>query len=419
MKGLLKRGFYISVAVLCVVPAYADTSGTCSFMTDLAQEEGGSYGPSATNATTTASGQYQTTVAAMQECGLIASSNLPAGANSQKGYNQYVTWKSNPYGVNSEQSYLANPQAQEACAQNFASTGYNRLNANTLSYVGKTIPGTNSTVTQSGLVACAYYAGAGNCNNFFAGKGTGSAEEALLAKRMENAGPLDASCVTGKTDNTAYSGASNSIAPTASGSGMYCSPQVAQLMSQYGQNQVNTWRTVAGTPGLGYTMMGGNSVNEAAGIDPTTGQQSSAAASSFWSRNLNGAQYSAYSCIDNIMGSGIDGLFHLPSINDIKSAIENAVCQKAQSLYNDVTQPINSTLSKTVNLGNVGGFLPGAGLSSIGGSVQIQQGMNNGVTVNGTNALSANSGDTQWYGSGSGYTPQLWSDTLNASSYSQ
>lgn len=70
------------------------------------------------------------------------------------------------------------------------------------------------------------------------------------------------------------------------------------------------------------------------------------------------------SCLERAMNAQIDFFFRVPSLSDILSALEQAVCDAAESAWAESVAPLNANLHRTVDLGR---FVPGAG--SFGGGV--------------------------------------------------
>jgi hypothetical protein len=123
--------------------------------------------------------------------------------------------------------------------------------------------------------------------------------------------------------------------------------------------------------------------------------------------------FGSLSCLDNILNSGVDIFFQVPSLSQILSMLQNAICQAAQSAFNQAIQPITSKMGQASSMmsGNTGsalnGLVPGVNLGSIGGGVQLMQtngGSNGPVQTNLTSVLNGNGsygGQTGVFGGGS------------------
>jgi hypothetical protein len=391
----MKLLYKIILIPFCVFSiALADDAASCSWMTQLATEEGANN-YSNTNPNSTSTGTYQLTEGAMQACGYLKETGKITSADYGTGEFSNVTW-TGKNGVTSRESFMQNKAAQDSCASSYANSSYQALNSSSKSSIGGSIPGTSNTITQSGLVTCAYVAGTTGCNNFLSSGTTGdSSIDANLRARMSSAGPTDSSCLTGTIDNTQYQGTDVNIgAGQANTTGLYCNPDVAKAMGQAGAQAVQNWKVLAGSTGVGYTMVDGSSVNAAAGING----EKTADGTSWFTRMTQNGGYQAMSCVDQLLRSGIMPFFNLPSIGDIMSMLESFACSKMQELFSDVANPINSALYANTNFGTMGGFLPQLGLGSLGGGVQIVEGQGSLVNYEGdyygTNYSNSSSGNS-------------------------
>lgn len=376
----MKTFFKIMSIPLCVLSlAIAEDTASCPWMTQLATQEGANN-YSNTNPNSTSTGTYQLTEAAMQSCGYLKETGPITNADYGKGEFSNVSW-TGKNGVTSRESFMQNKSAQDSCAASYANYSYQHLNSASKSTIGSSIPGTGNTITQSGLVTCAYVAGSGGCNNFLRTGSTGnSSTDAVLRARMSSAGPVDSSCLTGITDDTKYQGDTVNIgAGQADTTGLYCNPDVAKAMGQAGAQSVQNWKVLSGSTGVGYTMVDGSSVNAAAGING----EKTADGTDWFTRMAQNGGYQAMSCVDQLLRSGIMPFFNLPSVGDIMGMLESFACGKMQELFSDVANPINSALYANTNFGTMGGFLPQLGLGSLGGGVQLVEGQGSLVNYNG------------------------------------
>jgi hypothetical protein len=371
-----------------------------SFYSNLVSQES-SGNMSAVNKVSTAAGSTQMTEGALQSAGLIKSTGGITSANYNGGGWGNATVAPNQFGVTNEASYLASPAAQQYYTTQYLSTLYNTgQNMGLTSQIGKTIPGTNDQLTASGLLACEYVGGDGGCNKLLTTGTTGnSAIDAEILKRTDQANATDSSAVTNAAASGTSSGAgstggstgsSGSVAAgvTSAGPGIYCNPSIATMQISNGAAAVNDWVALAGQPSTGYTTLNGGGVLSAAGL----GSGSSSL--------FGGSSFGQLSCLQRLLNSGLNIVFAPPSLDSLLNALEQAVCNEVNSLFQQVTQPITSAMYNATSglsggggLSNIGGgFLPGFNLGSMGGGLNVGTG-GSGLNV----GISALQGNTSWF----------------------
>ena len=179
----------------------------------------------------------------------------------------------------------------------------------------------------------------------------------------------------------------------------YCDPAIQGQIMTNGKAQVDAWTTLASQPGSGYTMIGGQSVLEAAGLLQSGSPGFVGSSGLFGS---GGGTFGQASCLNNLIGSGLNITFSPPNLDSILNMIEQAACHEVQSLLSQATQPLSASLYQAFSLN---GAVPGLNLGSIVGGASISVGQNsNGGLVNLTNGNTGASlsygPDTGWYGGG-------------------
>lgn len=84
--------------------------------------------------------------------------------------------------------------------------------------------------------------------------------------------------------------------------------------------------------------------------------------------------FSGMSCLDRLMNSGINGIFNIPSIEDILNQIANGLCAYGMNLVQQTMSSLSQSVSQSIPLGEV---IPGVNLGSIGGGFSVAPTMYN------------------------------------------
>ena len=332
--------------------------------------EGGRAGFQAVNPSTNALGAFQMTPIALRDMGVI-----DAGGH----------YLPNQFGITSQSDFLNSPDKQIAL-----DNAYNTKNLGYLQRaMGGNVPATSPTgvpLNQAAQIYCAESLGAGGCATYLR---TGQISQQVLdanppyrnggyASRLGTASAAqDGQC--GANDG-GPAGVPHGI--VAAVEGLYCNPEVAQMLVQSGTAYVNQQMAIATNPNTGFTMLGGASIADFAGLG--SGSSSLGASNGF--RGL--------SCLDNLLNGGLNIIFEPPNLSAILSQLAGALCTKASSLMAQLVQPLQSGIGQTANLG---GFMPGLGLGSLLGGVNVQQSSTPGISF----GIANGSADTSWYSTGS------------------
>jgi len=370
-----------------------------SFQAALIPVEGGGAGFQAQNPNTNALGAFQLTPAALQDIGWQDSSgNWTPAARAA--------------GVSSTSDFLNNPQAQVAADNAYNQNNINYLGSTYSQRLGTTDTGSGAVLTQGNMAYCAEALGASGCQQYLA---TGQVPSQDLAEnpqwanggfqrnmsQMGNTSLNDTSNVSVSTSSTLN--ADGTTTSTTTVNGVFCDPAILQAAMQGGQNMADNWTALAESPGTGYSMLGGQSVLQAAGLlSPTSPgyvAQNPAFANSLapgQSLPFGGANFAMASCLNNLMGSGLNIIFSPMGLQEILNAILAAACGMAMELFATVTQPINQTVYENFSMNgilppgmNMGDFGSGGGMflapgaaSGNGGLININAGQYGNYNLN-------------------------------------
>lgn len=85
-------------------------------------------------------------------------------------------------------------------------------------------------------------------------------------------------------------------------------------------------------------------------------------------RDLPEGGFRTLSCLDRLLGSGVNVIFAPPDLGAILSAIESRVCGIAQQHVNRAIQPLSRSLQAGVDLD---GMLPGIGLGRLTAGIAV------------------------------------------------
>lgn len=111
--------------------------------------------------------------------------------------------------------------------------------------------------------------------------------------------------------------------------------------------------------------------------------------------------FSQLSCLQSLLGSGINGIFSPSSLSAILSAIISEVCAFAESSVIQAEQPLNQAMYPTMAMGQI---VPGVNLGSMIGGVSVNPMMGAGsgglLNITAPNSLTTGSMATTRVGSG-------------------
>ena len=245
----------------------------------------------------------------------------------------------------------------------------------------------------------AYAQQTGSCGKGVPGSdGNGTSICTMAAQIDANGGTSSSTTTTTSTQNGV-----TTVNTTTTISGVYCDPAIQAQISDAGRSMVDNWTTLASRPESGYTLLGGQSVLEAAGL-LTAGSSGFVGSSGLF--GSGGGTFGQASCLNNLIGNGVNITFSLPSIDSILSMLEQAACHEVQSLVSQVTQPLSASVYKAFSLN---GLVPGLNMGSILGGASISVGQSsNGGLVNITDTTNGSSlsytPQNGWYSSGGAST---------------
>jgi hypothetical protein len=274
---------------------------------------------------------------------------------------------------------------------------------------GQTLGG--QTVDDAMILSCQQL-GAGHCAQTIAyaqstgscasGKGVPGADGngtsiCSMASQIDANGGTSSSTTT--TSTTQNGVTTNTTTTTISG--VYCDPAIQAQITDAGRSMVDNWTTLASSPGTGYSLLGGQSVLEAAGLMQPGSQGYVGSSGLFGSQ---GGTYGQASCLNNLLGNGINIIFSPPTLDSLLNMLMQAACHEVQSLVSQAIQPLSQSVYQAFSLN---GLVPGLNLGSLGGSAGISVGPSssggllNIGTPGSTLSYSPNSG---WYQSNQGST---------------
>jgi hypothetical protein len=384
MRNKIKKIMYYVPFVLIFGSAIAQAVAQDAFIQNLALVEGGNN-PSATNSTTTSVGLYQMNQGAFEAVGLV--SNDTGNWSSE-------TFAPNPYGITNLSQLEANPAAQTYYAEQYTAQTYQAQSSYASTYLGQTVNG--QVINQSALLTCGYLLGAGGCHQYLENGGevidNGVINQTLTNNanaRIANGSQFDSTNETnGFTAVAAGPGNVNIGAGQANAAfaAVYCDPAIAKAQYNDGLAAVTQATVLADNSTTGYTFVDGNGVLQDSGLNGGTAAQSL----------LTGPNsFELTSCVDRLLSNPFNVIFQPPNLGALLSQLENVACNKAQSLFASVTQPITSALQDT---SGYGGFYPGLGIGSLTGTVSSSASVGSGNGINiGVGGSSVNTSLSQIY----------------------
>lgn len=263
-------------------------------------------------------------------------------------------------------------------------------------------------MNNAAMLQCAN-AGVANCRSMLENgtsiAGPASEIRAAIARSSSRYNPSAGNCESGTLDN---GNRDPSLAPDVNGpgtDGLYCDPEVLRIIQEQGAQEVDRRVSLAADANTGFSLLGGESVLEAAGLGTGSGGTgSSPTGSGSAPRTMIGSgsgSFRSLSCLDNLLGGGLSVIFRPPNFGAILSAIENAVCQQLNSLVSQATRPLQQAVYRNANLDS---FLPGYGLGGLGGGVNVGTGGGQGgINVGYTNTLGGGAGGSIIGNTGQGY----------------
>ena len=277
-------------------------------------------------------------------------------------------------------------------------------------YAGNSNNALGINMNNAAMLQCAN-AGVANCRSMLENgtsiRGPASEIKAAIQRSSSRYNPSAGGCETGTLDN---GNRDPSLAPDVNGAGtegLYCDPEVLRIIQEQGAQEVDRRVSLAADNSTGYSLLGGESVLEAAGLGGGGGGGAAGGGNpgsvGYAPRTVIGSgsgSFRSLSCLDNLMGGGLNVMFRPPNFGAILSAIENAVCQQLNQLVSQATRPLQQSLYRNANLDS---FLPGYGLGGLGGGVNIGQGGQGGINVGYTNTLGGGAGGSIIGNTGQGY----------------
>jgi hypothetical protein len=382
-----KRAAALGSAFLVLMSTAAFAVTMNSYQAALIPLEGGPAGFAAQNGQYL--GAFQLSTAALEDAGYKDSSgNWTALAASQ--------------GVTSDASFLANQDAQVS-----ADDAYNAANVSYMSNYSSLLGTTDAagtTLTSGALAYCSESLGAGGCESYLS---TGNIPAADLADNpswqnggwQSNLAAMSSTSTTGSSDvavtTTTTTGADGSTTTSTSVSGVFCDPAIANQIAENGVTMVDNWTTLASRPETGYTLLGGQSVLEAAGLI-TPGQSGYVGSTGLF--GSNGGTYGQASCIDRLLNGNLDLVFSPPNLSAILATLLQAACNEATQLFSQVTTPLSDDVFKSFSLD---GVVPGMSLSGLDSSIGVSSstgGSSSGINLSTTSGNYNYTPSTGWYG---------------------
>ncbi|GBQ86062.1 hypothetical protein AA14337_3231 [Acetobacter malorum DSM 14337] len=338
-----------------------------SYQENLIPLEGGAKGFGASGSNGAYLGAFQLSSSALQDAGF---------KNSDGSWTQ----KAQSYGVSSDSDFLSTPEAQIA-----ADTAYNAKNASYLqsdlgpsysSYLNSTDKYSGTTLSSGALAYCSESLGASGCATYLK---TGNISATALAdnpswqnggwqknmQKMSTTSLGDTVDATVTSSTTTDSNGNTESATTVSS--MYCAPEVKAAMQSSSANMLNNWVKLAEMPGTGYTLVNGQSVLQAGG-----GMSSGDPGYVSDEGDMYNAGYAAVSCIKQILNTRPMLSTSSFSLSGLLQQLASAACNAMQTQFSNLTQPVNQSLYKTIDLdGVIPGLHPGS--ISVGASTSMTQ----------------------------------------------
>jgi hypothetical protein len=312
-----------------------------SILTTLASIES-SDNTTATNANSTAAGEYQDTQAALAAAGILTINSPPtAAAYGADADWSNVTFLPNSYGITSEASFLAaSPATQTAIETSYLSNTWSQDESLGLtSYEGANVNG--QVMNQSAILGCSELLGAGGCQTYLA---TGSAGSPALTATAEadisQDSQADSSMITGSATTTVAQSQASVAPGNANGAGyaMYCNSAASTALNTVAQATVQNSVNLASSPTTGFSLVNGSSI-----LKPSAGA------------------YSEFSCLNNLFNQGLNILFSPPNLSAILNALIQAACTEAESYITQALAPLDQSFFQSAN---IDGFSPGFGIST-------------------------------------------------------
>jgi hypothetical protein len=358
-----------------------------SFQSALIPLEGGAAGFGAVNSSTNALGAFQLTPAALQDAGF----QNPDGS---------WTAQAQAMGVTNQASFLSNPAAQVA-----ADNAYNAKNVSYMgsSWQGQTVNGT--TLNSGNLAYCSEALGAGGCKQYLqTGQvpsqdlpGNPQWQNGGFAKNMQQMGNTSTSGCSATDVDTTTTTQNGVTTTTTSVSGLYCDPAIMNQLVSNSSQMVNSWTLLAERPETGYTLLGGQSVLQAAGLigpgQPGYVSPGGMGTLGGGQSPFGGADFAMASCLNKLSGNGIDIVFSVPSIDQILNQLLQMACNMAGQLFTQVTAPLDQSVYQAFSLN---GAIPGLDLGTFSASAGSGAG-GSLLNITGNGQSLSYAPDTGWY----------------------
>lgn len=338
--GYLATTFIISLSSFS--PAYA---GMAEFWEITAGVESGADGYNALSSTSSALGKYQITAVNWKASGILEDYN---GSWEKATF----TDKARSMGINSYTDLLANKGVQDTQAEAMAVANWKNISSAAKSKIGTTLP--NGTVLNEAMVSrVAWFLGPSTAsklvesgfdpdvireadkNGRILASNAGDTYEELVGHamdKMEKFKDTDISDLTGGGYGT--DGKLSKIEEDLTD----CDEDIAEMITNVAKQNVESTTAMAQHPVLGISQMEKG--------------------------------FSEMSCIDfAFSGGGLQALFKVPNIGDLKGMISDFACSTVKSMTGQLNNQVNAALTDmTAGLSqSMGGFGP---ISNLGG-VQV------------------------------------------------
>lgn len=336
------------IAIQLVTPISAHASG--SYADEICRIESGCDNTE-TNTDSTATGSWQLTQDALIDAGYIKTDVDPGPEHHGEADWDNVEWQDNSYGVSSKEEFMNNEAAQRDAFEKYSAGNWAALEHNgATEFIGAVYDG--KPLSEAQLLAGAHFMGAQGLHDYLEHgyinmdtlRNHPNAEE-IIAERFRLFEGMDVSEITGgNVPNGSRAGEIIEGMRMTSVSGTACDPTISEILTESAKDTVDATAALASTEGVGYSQM-----------DESFGY---------------------FSCLEDLLSGGIDGTFTVPSLGDILNSVENFVCEQAEEMYAQATQPVSDALNEATGMVNeqIGrGFAPIPGMGNIinGGNVGL------------------------------------------------
>jgi hypothetical protein len=365
----------LALLALLVEPTllWAQSAATSGESIDQGFEEfESSDGVAVTNPNSTATGDYQDTIAFLETAGIVAPGQVVSASDFGDSNWSNITFAANPYGITSRQQLIDAPLSVQTAIENAGLTAtYQQEEADGLTtYLGQTAPG-GQVINQSALLACGEQLGAAGCQSFLQNGTTGNqALDDSVESEMETMSQTDSSAITGTSTTTVAeaSGGSSVAGQNGSHTFMYCPPSVSATMQAASVANINAAVMLASNPTTGYSLADGSAISAGASSGSSTQPD----------------DFGVSSCLSNLFSfQGLSFLFTTPNLTAIIQHLVGLACSYAENIKTQMLAPLNQ--ASFANL-VPSGFQPyigqqGFGESSSYGGSGLTLGISNGSST--------------------------------------